>query len=933
MKTPLTVKQDGNQITVDTGVGNWIFNRDGGNLGSFKLNVDFGNDFRNIYTAGGGNGDFKVEVEREGPVRAVVKITGTYGKTDGKWAKNGVPGIPVAEFVTRVRLYAGSPFARVYHSMIWMTNDAVRIGGLKFEPATEMTDFTTRAGLDGKVVTSDAEGKILLRQDDWNKASGTASGTHIDGWLEAVNPKGNFFAGVRWAWQQYPVAFRSTPKTLDIDLIGPAEPMSLKMMDVIHPPLKNTDQGQWEIVTYKGGVPFEDVANWHEEAIPFVSPRGVSKTWEILLWRGQSSEKLSAETKNIFAQHPVYGYADPKFATQAALPSPSSAYDPNAFPEAEAALKRAFDFYTREVGEDGDYGLWNYGDLQWCWTPSGYPAYRYWMGNGKAWSVLPWLLWLRSGDRDYLENGEANSRHIMDIDTCHTHDQDWNPIDGKIRGGQYCFSAFHWGRGPTLFEVFADTEWMPYSYYVTGYERAKDVMLMEAEAIANYKYRKPYIEYVAKDPENRVSRHVYVAIKNVGILYEATGDERLKEFAEEWLNLSLSGQLKTGEFVGITTNLYLDQSLNVAARIFGWDRLEIPLQKWNAFQGDPLKVSDSGLLAGPNSLWTNIALVEHGADKRLLDVAARVMNTQAACIAEGDPRWSGLSVISGNEAGHSLRDWVITMAALSKLPPSERPTGFLPMSGFNSRLEASPEEKKEGLNSRHLVLALKEKDAVTIQAFYLFLRPAYRCKVTGPDGIEMLKQEGEFKKGEPAVISFTIPAEANPGVYAVEILSKMDPGMHPPIHTTSSGGKVVNYILPGDRTIYSGHAAGQFWFVPESKGVEILFGHFQNHAIVSRNLLFDPAGKVIATNHIEGTTPAPPSAAGSTSVASGFPKGSPCVFTPQTVEPGLYSFVVSSQPNWPHSQKIQGIKPFVSGLREEWFDPASYPCPNLSGYK
>jgi len=932
-KTSLAVKQDGGQITVDTGAGTWVFNREGGSLGNFTMNIDFGNGLRNTYTAGGGNGDFKIEVEKDGPVRAVIKLTGSYGKTDGKWAKNGVPGIPVAEFVTRIRLYAGCPFARVYHSMIWMTNDGVRIGDLKFQPVTAMTDFAARAGLDGAIVTPDAEGKILLRQDDWNKASGTASGKHLDGWIEAVNSKESFFAGLRWAWQQYPVAFSATPKTLDVDLIGPAEPMSLKMMDVIHPPLKNTVPGQWEIVTYKGGIPFEDVANWHEEAIPFVSPRGVSKTWELLLWRGKSAEKTSAETKNIFAQHPVYGYADPKFATKAALPSPSSPYDPQAFPEVEGALKRAFDFYTREVGEDGDYGIWNYGDLQWCWTPSGYPAYRYWMGNGKAWSVLPWILWLRSGDRDYLENGEANSRHIMDVDTCHTHDTDWNPLDGKIRGGQYCFSAFHWGRGPTFFEVFADTEWMPYSYYLTGYERAKDVMLMEAEAIANYKYRKPYIEHVAKDPENQVSRHVYVAVKNVAALYEATGDERLKEFAEEWLNLSLSGQLESGEFVGITTNMYLDQSLNIAARIFGWDRVEKALQKWNAFQGDPLQVSDSGSLTGPNSLWTNTSLVEHGADKRLLDVAARVMNTQAVCVVEGDPRWSGLSMIAGNEAGHTLRDWVITMASLSKLPLADRPTGFIPMSGFNSRLEVTPEDVKEGMNSRHLVLALKEKEAVTIRAFYLFLRPAYRYKVTGPDGVEILKQQGEFKKGEPAAITFTIPAEAKPGVYAIEIWSKSDPGMHPPIHTTSSGGKVVNYILPGDRTIYSNHAAGQFWFVPEGKGIEVLFANFQNHSFVSRNLLLDPAGKVVATNKIEGTTPAPFPAPGSGSITSGFPKGSPCVFTPQAIEPGLYSFVVSSQPNWPHAQKTQGMKPFISGTREEWFDPAAYPCPNLAGYK
>ena len=76
------------------------------------------------------------------------------------------------------------------------------------------------------------------------------------------------------------------------------------------------------------------------------------------------------------------------------------------------SLRRRWQFrcVTRENAFNGDYGTWNFGDIQWSWIGRlGYTTYRYWMNHGKGWSIVPWVLWLRSGEREYWENVEANS--------------------------------------------------------------------------------------------------------------------------------------------------------------------------------------------------------------------------------------------------------------------------------------------------------------------------------------------------------------------------------------------------------------------------------------------------------------------------------------------------------------------------------------------
>lgn len=917
--TRLKVSAEKDVAVVDTGRGKWRFARDGGDLGLFRLKTDF----QNVFTAGLGNGDYRIEVEKTGPVRVVVKVSGSYGKTSGLWPPDTVPGTPPAEFVTRVRLYSDCPFVRVYHTMTWMTDDRTRIAELAWEPAGAKELGEVSVGLDGKAVKVTGAEPLVARQAEWNRVKGSVSGTHLDGWVQAVGPAGSWFAALRWPWQQFPVAVFAGggPR---VGLLAPETPLSLAVEDSVFPPLKKNLKKS-EFAIYRGGVPMQDCAWNGEEAIPHISPRGISRTWELLVWSERDGAGPDPATKNLLCQHPVLACADPAFATRAALPSPASPRNPKEFPEVESAIERAFDWYTREKAEDGDFGVWNYGEVQWGWTAIGFPIYRYWMGNGKGWSVLPWALWIRSGDRRYWENGEVQSRHKMDLGICQTRDAEWNPLDGKLRGGQYCFSILHWGRGPTLFEVFNDTEWLPTCYFMTGFERARDVLQLMAEAVANYKYRDEYLKFIAADVKGRSSRHVYQSVKNVGALYEATGDERLRSFAEEWLKLTLASQTPEGDFYGVKSNNYLDESLLLAARVFGWDRVGSALQRWQAFRGDALRPGATGEVLGPCSLRTSLALHERSGDPHLLEVAAKVMNAQASCVMDGEGEWRGLNGISAMDAGPALRDWVATMAALSALPREKRPTGYIPMAGFHSHLPLAEAEQKEGWGGFHFVATLKERaEPVKLTIAFPGLRPPWRMRVIAPDGKAVARVEGDASK-ESALRtrSCTLPGDLPSGVYGIEIWTKNPPQLMPPIHVASSTGKLVHHLAPGQRTAFSPHLAGQFWFRPEGPGKEILFNHYQGSFLVARDQVLDPRGAPVASNRVEKTIP--PTVVTDTAYASGIPSGPACRFTPSSVEEGLYSFVVNSEANWHHAHEVRGLRPWVSATREEWFDPEKHP--------
>ncbi|MHC4872706.1 MAG: exo-rhamnogalacturonan lyase family protein [Planctomycetota bacterium] len=921
----LSVKKNGNDsFLINNGNKKFVINKDENSIGTFYLRHNNGQSFattrsklyQNYYDIYEGDSQ-KITLEKNGSVRAVIKQEGWYEKVEGKY--KSVPGRRRAEYINRFRFYKDLPFVRVYHTMIWQDDARIKIAALDFKHNTAEPTLVT-AGLDNKAISPDAKNNLLLRQAAYKKAEGTAAGIGIDGWLNFKNKKENIFTGLRWAREMFPTAFKADKSSAFISLIGPEKPLGLSHLDMAVDAVKGNIK-IWDTAIYHGGLSMQDVSYWAEECIPFYSPRGVARTWEMLIWYGD--DKIDSKIKNIFVQHPVYAYADPEFAVEAELPNPATAFNKKKFPEVEDAIERAFDWYTREYEEDGDFGIWNYGGLQWVFTPNGFPIYRYWMGNGKGWSTLPFALWIRSGNRKYMENAEAHSRYQMDVTICHVRDKYWSKIDGKFRGGQYSYCSYQLGRGPRIFGIFNGSEFLPYSYYMTGFERAKDVMLIHAEAMAEYKYKDPYMDFFRKDRQKNVSRHTYMGIKNNLILYEATWDKRLLDFAEKCFQVTLETQQKSGNIPNVRSNNYISQGMNIAERLFGWKKVKGFLTKWHNYLGDPIRPGTTGATSGPMSLWTAVNMYKHTGDKHYLDIAAKVMNTEAAAVMRSEnPDWNGFNDITAIDAGPAIRDWCVTMAALDREPVQNK--NYIPMWVIYSGIKSSEVDAKAGWGMKNIALTLNETGKDFTVAFHYSHPPERVINIYSPSGKLLVTEKGAAVKAYNGMTAFSfkikVPGKEK-GVYTIEMLSRVRRNDRATrVNVTSSTGKIVCY-MPEEKKYFiaTSSKSGQIWFKPID-GEEISIGKINNKEIIARTILLDQNQKIVAANTADKTIA--PKNKHKRYHNPRQPKGKIVKYKKDKYN-GLYSAVFTTSGPF-RFRTIKGIEPYVSNRKEVWFDPRKY---------
>ncbi len=844
--------------------------------------------------------------ETHGPVRYELRQTGRFTATDRR---------SIADFTTRIQHYPGLGLQRIYHTMIWQTGAETRLGGLMFRSRARILNPTTRIGLDSRMV--EQPDNTLLRQTDWNVVAGTHGAKQLDGWIELRGDKSRVFAALRWPWQQFPVSFRADTGRFEIGLIAPEKPMSLKpdelAVDYVIP-----EKAKWNLRLYDGDGLWS-VKHNGPPALPHLSPRGVARTFELVVWDGDSD--VNPRHKNILSQHPILAYADPAFATRADLPSPMSPRNAKTFPEIEDGLERAFDWITRENPFDGDYGTWNYGDVQWAWVGArGYTTYRYWMNHGKGWSIVPWALWLRSGDRRYWEHGEANSRHCMDIDMCHV--PEWNrSADFKIRGGQYHYSALQMGYGPHPVTFFSDSEYLPYCFYTTGYRRAWDITQMRAEAFVRDDFKTRLAHF--RDNRETRSRHLYTLLRELAVLYEATWRPELKEQLEAYLDLTLDARMDDGNFLGVTSNHYLDQPLLTTARALPKRRLEImnALRRWNRYQGDAVQLESGRGGTGPGSMWTRHELAALDGNPEFRAANIRLARTQTLAIGNDANEWRGLAPFEAHIAGPILRDWVVAMAGDSDSKPI---TGLSPLLHFNSRLPLDKATgNASGRTGRHVALLLKP-DAKELQIGLHFslhnmgTRVEHDLKAFDPKGTEIDRRSFYTQKlrkpDDQQGIDIRIEARHPVGVYVLVINTVA------PVCVVSSAGKVVHYLPPGLRALVSPQWGGQAWFMPE-EGAEVLIGNLPGTPH-ERVVALDGNHRIVATSRITGTR-----ITKGTGGPRQIPIGEPCRFKPKTA--GLHS-VVTAAGDWHASREIRGAKPWFAARKSEWFDPERHLMPDLT---
>jgi len=468
-------------------------------------------------------------VEQDGPVRAVMKLTGTHRHADRT---------ALLPFTLRLYFYRGSSAVRILHTLVYDADPGktfVRGIGLRARVALAGAPHDRHVrfvGADGGVFAESVRGLTGLRRDAGTLADDQHAGrplppvdtwpapiaqglAHIPAfgswrllqadsrgytiakrtgpghaWVHAADGMraagtgylgdagGGVAFGVRHFWQ-------GGPGQLDIDgadrdnaritlwLWSPQAPA----MDVrtYHDGL-----GQDTFQAQRAGL---DIT--YEDYEPgFGTPVGVARTSELglqLLDATPAVQALVDIARRI--ETPPRPVPPPQVLHAAGVFSPFWA--PAAGPRADARTRKLerqlddlFAFYRDEVDRRGWYGYWDYGDVMHTYDPRRH-AWRYDVG-GFAWDntelsteVWLWHYFLHSGRADAFRLAEAMTRHTSEVDVYHL--GPFAPL-GTRHGVQ------HWSDSAKQLRISTALN-RRFLYYLAADERLGDLLDEQVEGV------------------------------------------------------------------------------------------------------------------------------------------------------------------------------------------------------------------------------------------------------------------------------------------------------------------------------------------------------------------------------------------------------------------------------------------------------------------
>ncbi|GAA3990517.1 hypothetical protein [Mucilaginibacter dorajii] len=469
----------------------------------------------------------QVELEQNGPVRAVIKITGTH--SDGE--------INFLPFIVRLYFFGGSDEVRIIHTLIYNADEqtqfikglgldfnvplsgelhnrhvrfvnsegkglfaeAVRgLTGLRRNPGKDITD----AQLAGRATPSfeqfPAEVKNNLKYipafGDYTLLQGSSSGFTIrkrtkpgHGWLDAGagsralgtvylgSPNGGLIAGIRNFWQSFPAQLdirdaASNTGKINLWLWSPEVPA----MD-----LRFYHDGMGED-TYEKQRDALDIT--YEDYEPgFGTSHGVARTNELVLKAvevNSEREKLLQIAQAI--ENPPRLICDHAYLMKQGVFGANWAVEDRSTPEKaslELQLQQYFEYYKKQVDEHHWYGFWNYGDFMHTYDTDRH-TWRYDVG-GFGWdnSELSTDLWLWYY---YLKTQRADVFHIAEAMTRHTGEVDVHHI-GKFAPLGSRHNVMHWGDSAKQLRISTAANRRFY-YYLTADERVGDLLREQVNA-------------------------------------------------------------------------------------------------------------------------------------------------------------------------------------------------------------------------------------------------------------------------------------------------------------------------------------------------------------------------------------------------------------------------------------------------------------------
>ncbi|MHC4871516.1 MAG: exo-rhamnogalacturonan lyase family protein [Planctomycetota bacterium] len=517
--------------------------------------------------------DVKIELEENGPVRAVIKAEGDYTNEAGE---------KFSKFIARIHFFKGRRNIKLEHTFIFTGNsvkDKLRDIAVKIPMAGKVSDkwsstFTTMVTDDSiKAFPVDGKGSHFYqvmdspdhRNFEWLMYDGSTGeisprytrGQKIGGAFHGKTQQNTLISVVKDAWQQYPIELEWNKGDATIHFW----PKHGRLWDT-----------SWDGMFY---YLTEEQKKNNVRRKPKVSDKNFNKVFTKL--RNKSNACASAKTHEAwfffnnygtwnyginqawnYVHKPVYAHADLKWqtSTKALDYVMHQPLDMKNFGDEENFMSSMLTLMQAHVDYVHYYGWWEWGGYHEHLNVSdgGYArdlkkfgdTFKWHRARPKAhyyWASFPWMQYFRTGKAEWLDYGNRFTRYSSDTAFRHAD----APEIGRMKGEEYHYdnSELHWiggwygsgGGGAVAIVPTCDRDDYLFRYWLTGERRSYDVLVNWAE-----QYKKD----VEKNGENTHQKRVQKwmpygnAIRNIGgaldrlcLAYMATHDEKLLEFAGE----------------------------------------------------------------------------------------------------------------------------------------------------------------------------------------------------------------------------------------------------------------------------------------------------------------------------------------------------------------------------------------------------------------
>ena len=426
---------------------------------------------RKLFATGG---SVKVSVEDRNAFRAVVRCDGKFTAGDGA---------ALLDLTTRVYVYAGKPFLRVFHTLtnregrdVYLDDLSVRIPAALKEVSAS---YVTGQGLDASIHQAQegrASVEIKTVPIPETKYSGKTLYPHvacrdrlpeIDGTMERRADDPCIVRAGEGQERAIPGESLLNPILGSGSVCGDGLRVTLACRNFYPQAPKRIDVE---------GPDIELKLYWNFDNTPLHLWRGTAKTHELHLVVTDGGvmsdrEAVLAHKRLILALEEPVGptFGESNWLQKTGVFGPLFDYSPEKFPWMEFMFRRIFEaWFSNTASALRGSTILDYGDY-WNAGRGGQ-----WQNNEMDFPGAMLLYMLRTGYPRPFSSVEAMIHHMIDVDTHHEASDAWwvgAQRYHQVRHGAFSPPALchQWLEGPL------------YYYLLTGYERAREVALMRAD--------------------------------------------------------------------------------------------------------------------------------------------------------------------------------------------------------------------------------------------------------------------------------------------------------------------------------------------------------------------------------------------------------------------------------------------------------------------